>query len=633
MELIRNFFLLFTFNFLLLTFNFNLFAQDKNLPAQLTPEKAKESPKEVSDDESDEEEAEETDKQKPSSVNDLLKQDVKKAAEGWDVPAFIKPKEYPYLEHHGYFRFRSDYFYNVHLGTCVINPQGKTVCTSAFKHPLTENYANNSPSTQNKEIVGSQGEKSLASANMRFRYSPTIFVGEGLKINSQLDILDNIVLGSTPDYSPMRADVPLQIFTNSQSPPSSGLNGFKDSIRVKQLYGEIKHPKIGVFRFGRMASQWGLGILANGGQDIDSDWGDYVDRVMFLTKPVTSPFDLYVAAAWDFISEGVVSESPKYAFGQAHDMEQKDDVDQWVFTIFKRPLTDEDKVARRKLLVEEQKPAFDFGFYGVYRKGKLDTSSTSWNNYLKGTYDTSLDWDKFDLINRDGWAFIPDMWLKFEYWPEFRKRLRIELEGVMIYGRLQYAFLDASTTEAERDILQIGAAMEADYSVNGWTFGLDTGFASGDNAEYLAFYGRSNFADPQGEQNKKVTNFKFDPDYHVDLLLFREVIGTITNCFYFKPRVQYDLFDSETDSFGFRFDIEYGQALEPEAYPGNSAFLGIETDFRIFYEEKNRFFAVLEYGMLWPGSAFNLISEFEQAGVDKTAGWAATLQGRLGLMF
>jgi hypothetical protein len=38
----------------------------------------------------------------------------------------------------------------------------------------------------------------------------------------------------------------------------------------------------------------------------------------------------------------------------------------------------------------------------------------------------------------------------------------------------------------------------------------------------------------QFESDHKITNFRFDPDYRVDMLLFREIIGTVTDALYFK---------------------------------------------------------------------------------------------------
>ena len=53
----------------------------------------------------------------------------------------------------------------------------------------------------------------------------------------------------------------LTAFSQGQIPPSDGFNALKDSILVKRVWGEVMTP-LGLLRFGRMGSQWGLGLLA-----------------------------------------------------------------------------------------------------------------------------------------------------------------------------------------------------------------------------------------------------------------------------------------------------------------------------------------------------------------------------------
>ena len=79
----------------------------------------------------------------------------------------------------------------------------------------------------------------------------------------------------------------------------SGINGQREAIRVKHLWGEWKSPLASV-AFGRMPNHWGLGIMANAGQCIDCDFGDAVDRLMGTILL----FDTYLAIGWDFADEG-----------------------------------------------------------------------------------------------------------------------------------------------------------------------------------------------------------------------------------------------------------------------------------------------------------------------------------------
>ncbi|MBM4387587.1 MAG: hypothetical protein FJ088_07595, partial [Deltaproteobacteria bacterium] len=423
-----------------------------------------------------------------------MEEEIYEDVSDWDIPQLTKPKEFPYIEHHGYLRFRSDLFFRAHLGTQLRKQGSPTIFTSGFKPPLTENDANNNATTVNLNAVGEQGEDTLASANMRFRYIPTIHVAEGLKITAQFDILDNMVLGSTPDYNIGRPDTPLVIFSQSQTPPSGGKNSFKDSLAVKQLFGEWKifynedtGTSAGSLKFGRQAADWGLGILHNGGQCIDCDYGDYFDRVEFSTKL----WGVYLSAAWDFVFEGFTSESYIQPFGQAHDLEQGDDADQFVFSLFSKPATLQEKIERRNFLIKTKRPVLDWGIYAVYRKQRLDVNSASYGDWLSGAIDYYGEWDKMKLVKRDAWYFIPDAWLRFEYWPEFKKRLRIELEGLFVYGEIGSVKSGQHGEELlpdfKAEIQQYGLAFEAEYMSYGLTVGLDAGFASGDGDEYFGF--------------------------------------------------------------------------------------------------------------------------------------------------
>src|SRR5262249_2637025 len=122
-----------------------------------------------------------------------------------------------------------------------------------------------------------------AGANMRFRLNPELHISDNLRILSQIDLLDNIVLGSTPDgYANVPGNnqynvvsrggySPLGAFASTQWAPSAGQNSLTDSVSVKRVWGEYRTP-IGLLRFGRMPSHWGLGMFVNGGDGHDSDY-------------------------------------------------------------------------------------------------------------------------------------------------------------------------------------------------------------------------------------------------------------------------------------------------------------------------------------------------------------------------
>ncbi len=187
--------------------------------------------------------------------------------------------------------------------------------------------------------------------------------------------------------------------------------------------------------------------------------------------------------------------------------------------------------------------------------------------------------------------------------------------------------------------MQWGAALELEYQYHQLKTGLHAGIASGDSARGFGVEDQPTLS-VDGVPNTEVTNFKFDRNYHVDLILFREVIGTVTNAIYIKPFLEYDLFSSVEDALGARIEFMYAQALEPEATPGCdlsdaancSSFLGFETDLRIFYEEKGRFNFDLEAGLLVPGEALRYLSPNDSAN-NRDPSLAFTVQSRLTLQF
>ena len=44
---------------------------------------------------------------------------------------------------------------------------------------------------------------------------------------------------------------------------------------------------------------------------------------------------------------------------------------------------------------------------------------------------------------------------------------------------------------------------------------------------------------PQPAGDRNLNDFHFSPEYHVDEILFRRILGTVTNAIYFKPSIAY----------------------------------------------------------------------------------------------
>jgi len=545
-------------------------------------------------------------------------------------------QSYPNVEWHGYFRFRADSFWNLDLDTAGTSPilppiesllrpgTGTAFESSEIPAEGTDESGNTVPVTQHFN----DGAEHIGGANIRFRLRPIFHVTENARIHLEMNILDNVVLGSTPDgfdsargtNAGLRIDMPLIGFTGSQEPPNWWNSG-GSSINVTQAYGEV-NAFFGTLRMGRMASHWGLGILANGGGAystlreprvsyrgvsmqghgcLDCDYGDYVDRAMF----VTNLFNTYVALAWDYNSSGPTTRRTDDYFGQPRAISNYDDVRSYVISIFQRPLRPEEIAVRERTLKELRQPVFDWGAYFVYRVQKLSTEAFNATERSIANY---------EFIVRGARAFIPDVWLRLQYEPAFRQRLRLEIEVAAILGSIENANPDPGSSYnpiRQRDIQQFGGALEFEYVRMALATGINAGFATGrtvegvspDDPTYPSGFGVIDTW-AVSDSEPKLTNFRFDRNYFVDHLMFREVIGTITNAVYLAPFFQYDLYSKRDDALGVRLDVITGFAMNPDVTPSGNGFYGVETDVTVYWREP-RFGTDIMAGLFIPGNAFN----------------------------
>jgi len=576
----------------------------------------------------------------------------------WDMPAAPPEPKYPYFEYHGYFRFRPDIIGNGHLGFAASRQgvPGEVVTTSSILPPLSQ-WPNNNDSTVNqfsKDVGKSRGESSILGANMRFRIMPTMHLSDTIRIVSTMDILDNYVLGSSPDYAGAlkRADVPLTAFATSTTP---GI------IAIKEVYGEWK-TLLGLLRIGRQGSQWGLGILANSGNGdgwdggrpleyyggprlpheghgYDSDFGSFADRVAFLTK--IGP--IYATVFYDMVSAGHVGYDPTRVDGQARDLGSADDVWQIGGALFKKPLSAQDAEKRRALLVDDNKDAFDYGVYGAYREQSLDESNSDAKTPGAMTLQNAKD---AMLFPRNAWAFIGDGWARYENRLSFAKRLVIEGEFSYIRGKIGDANgVGDIATVKPRELEMWGGALKAAYQDEGLAGYLDAGVASGDDTACFGVNGMGNCSitkvdpgtPPKETPNTQITGFKFHKNYRVDSLLFREVIGAVTNAWYVKPTFSINAYPFYAQhQLGADLSVLGAGAMNAAGTPGGKSWLGTEFEVKGFLGQKGLYYGDVVFSYLLPGGAFDLKKDWNQAEITANSiapenAWR--LMGHVTLMF
>jgi uncharacterized protein (TIGR04551 family) len=510
------------------------------------------------------------------------------------TPALPPPKgrrkRWKLLELDGYFRLRTDWFKNFNLNFRD-NPD---LGGAPFPRALSCGTTNEEPC-----------DGSLSGTNMRLRLEPTFNLDEGTSVHVQADIYDNLVLGSTPtglDLGSMYSDTnlpPIGAFGTDQDPAQAGKNSDRDAITIKRAWAEVAVP-LGILKFGRQPNHWGMGIYANGGgrdpingsYDYDGDYGDTVDRVSFSAMIPGTQLRAMVASDWNMTR--LVSNQTNANLGhEGHpfDLDNSDDMNGWTGVISKMDSPQEFRDA-----VDRGDAAFNYGVYFEYKTQSWDEDLRDFT--LGGPLDATTRY-----VPRDLKLYTPDVWAKLGVGP-----VLLEGEVVAQFGNVKH--LDDFGIAGEHKIRKIGGAGRLTWKgVEGkLRLGIEGGFASGDQWDN-SIQGRTNLAYAQqlgvptvctAQHECTLSQFAFDRDYKVDMILWRHLVGAVSNAGYAKPFLQYDL----TKSIMFKVANITSFALKPVATPGNSTMYGTEFNGDLGYNG-HRVFAGFSYGVLFPFGALS----------------------------
>ncbi len=604
------------------------------------------------------------------------------------------------FELNGYLRLRGDYFHRLGMG--LEDDVSEDERPNKFFDPPAESSeypggvpTENDASCYQRLTTGGLNtsragmrcarRKGFASANMRLRLEPTLHITDTVRVHAQIDVLDNLVLGSTPDsYGWQNPYAPIDIYTRTQTPPTSGVNSFRDSIVAKRAWGHVRFGFGLDLQFGRMPWTWGMGMVANHGggylrgdqsdiiRQVDQDYGDSVDSVRL-------GFDFgkdrrkthTIAVSWDWASSGPTTAmvlGPKWdsggTVGQDFSVEKFDNVYQWSLSLERR---DDLDMLRRKVSLGT--PVVNYGFMNWFRYQDIDNTigapglgdglGTNPSYYSSDNNDSSPDPLKgggstlgngdrdsegrtgftnyaSTLVHRRAFLWTPDLWLRVNW-----RTLRVELEAAANIGtfRLRQNIDDLQPeSRAELDriegddlddytVLGFGYALEFKYGFfrDRFHIGFDHGFATGDTAPPYEY----NVQNPLHSQNTdhRTDSFRFNPAFNVDLLLFREILGTVSNAAYFKPWAAFYFFQH----FSVRADVMYALAMRPQSTLGDKYSYGVEIDGAARYHDaREPIFFQLQYGVMFPLPAFNRL---RANGGREDARAVQTFQAQVGIKF
>ncbi len=504
------------------------------------------------------------------------------------------------FEIHGYLRVRADLFHMLHMHHVRGGLQGIADYEEGY---LARTGA---PSPYPYRPIGNAqvacGEddgtcdfynNTLAGANMRFRLEPIINLGDQVRILAQVDLLDNLVLGSTPEgayYEPSGVGgrspwVPLRFFGTTQVSPT-GRNSLTEAISVRRVWAEVTTP-FGQLHFGRMGSHWGLGMFHNDGNRLDDDYGDTVDRIFLSTRL----WGILFSPGVEFVDQGPTTGLWGESQGQALDAGQLDDVAQYFLVVARQlPREEQEDRLRRGDLV------LNGGLYLTFRNQVLSQERV-------GAWSAAGEEASSPLTLRNAWALIPDLWFQLYY-----RSFHLELELAYIGGQVENTSPEGYDAESDVEVRQFGGVLRGDYTaLNGQlNVGLELGYASGDaEIEGLTpMQAHQRLVQRRGFAGSAVDSmFRFDPDFNVDLILFEQVLGQVSGAYYVRPWVSYEFI---RNTIGVRVDLVYSLAAEPLQTIGNDLNLGVEIDAAVWYRAPapHNFYALLQYGVLFPLAAW-----------------------------
>ncbi|HXX31604.1 MAG TPA: TIGR04551 family protein [Myxococcaceae bacterium] len=517
---------------------------------------------------------------------------------GWEDATVTSRTKLQLFVAHGYFRVRPELFNYFDMAQLPFN--------GYWLFPV--------PDGGNPII--NPGGHTITGVNMRFRLEPTVNVSEELRIKAQIDMLDNLVWGSTPAYAYTRyqgTDVALLSVAN-QVPPSAGLNAALDSIAVKQVWGEVSTP-VGLLKFGRMSTNFGMGINYNDGSCLDCDFESVMDAFQFVAEPLPG---FYVIPMLEYDVTGLVN-ARTLDYAEQLDITQADNS-----TAYRIQIARLDTEQQAKAKIESGGTVINYGLDFSYRYQKYQYNS------INATYNPPDAYQPGATLGnrtaRFGNLSIPDIWLKVE-----NRTFRVELEAVSYLGSFSAPILPGGVA-ANVTVVQFGVAGEAEYKILHGAVGLGFkgGFASGDSAPGFgvrvtraslkpgattpaaqpgdidgAQFGRQ-YTCPTNPAltctDADIRNYRFNPNYHIDQILFRYIIGTITDAWYIRPSAYWNISDGLQVSGNMVYSQSIYLSSTPSASrPGaGSNALGLEIDLGVRYQTEDGLFAWLYYGILFP---------------------------------
>lgn len=425
------------------------------------------------------------------------------------------------------------------------------------------------------------GGQFLDAGDLRARTDVAAYArGVGVAVKARIDWLDNVPLGGNPDLD--------------GAAPATSRGQRPTTIVLKRAWGEALTP-VGTLAVGRMGAHVGLGIAINNGDCEDCDHGDAADRFAFVT-PLGGHL---VAIAYDIAARGPFT--PSKDGGHPIEIESTNAASGPSIALMrvKSPAT----LARR---AAAGLTSFEYAAYISHRTQDNDVPAS----YLPTATPPST-FTSADLVARGFSATAIGAWLRL-----FNRVVRVEAELAILRARLdQPSLIPGAEITVPVTSHQLGFAFQSAFVAGPAQLGFDTGYASGDDAPGFGAFPQLGqgptmpgaFDGPQANppRDRTVDNFRFHPDYRIDQVLFREIIGTVTDAIYVRPHARATLLAIGSGKLEAIAALIASWAAEPASTPSGARALGVELDPELRYASRDGFAINFAYGLLLPGPAFD----------------------------
>ena len=512
---------------------------------------------------------------------------------------------WPQLELRGTFRARANRWWHRSLGTEGTSPYLpplESVLVPDRSEGSLPSFEPDPAAAESFSRAWNRGRTGAYDGDLRLRLYPMIHVSESLIVHTEFDLLDGVRLGEG---------------TESRGVAASAVGDASETVRVRQAFGEV-HSSIGRFRMGRAARHWGLGILHHGGGSWspiqeprasdrggalrghdcwDCDGGTITDRLEWqlrlpssgtrVARTVGTGVEVRDAGS-SLPLRGPMGSERRHGFGDG------DTAYGFFLHIAQRPTTASEAGLINRQLREARGSVLDWGVQLSTERRMLQPRPSS----LGG-----VEW-----VPRDMTLWMPDLWMRWRTSPGPGQLLRLELQAVGVLGEVGFGAANSNVSGLrERDrraVRQIGVAGELEYRHNALQTGLHAGYASGRSLSDASGPGFGLLDRTlQLNEDERLTAFVFHPNYRVDRLMFRELVGGVTNAIYASTFLTYDFLSRLEDSLGLRLDLLAAGAPNAEATPSGESFYGVELGSSVFFETESYRFEVLG-ALLVPGSSF-----------------------------